>query len=147
MARLYGVPKPAAGGGVSSGVTIVGIPQLLAKLAAVQNVARLELGLLTRGAAFHMFELAQQKVPFVTGNLKSGITIEKGGPYAWSVSASSQAGSDPAGVGKNQKEYAGYVEFGSSHNIPRFFMTEAYRETQPIVASDLQIIAAKLMRL
>jgi len=146
MAKLQGVPR-VSGGGVSSGVTIVGIPQLLAKLGLVQKVARLELGLLARGAAFHMFQLAQQKVPVITGNLKSGIAIEKGGPYAWSVSASSQAGSDPAGTGKNQKEYAGLVEFGSSHNVPRFFMTESYRETQPIVASDLQLIAAKLMRL
>jgi hypothetical protein len=94
-----------------------------------------------------MFALAQEKVPVITGNLKSGIAIEKGGSYAWAVSASSQAGSDPGGMGKNKKEYAGYVEFGSSHNVPRFFMTESYRETSVIVASDLKLIAAKLMRL
>ena len=148
MARLYGVPKQTGvGGGVISGVTIVGIPQLLAKLGLVSKVARLELGLLTRGAAFHMYELALQNVPEITGNLKSGIAIEKGGPYAWAVSASSQAGSDPAGIGKNNKEYAGFVEFGTSKMAPRHFMTNAYRATTPIVASDLQIIAAKLMRL
>lgn len=148
MARIYGVPKPAAGGGVAANVTIVGIPALLAKLGLVSKVARLELGLLTRGAAFHMYEAALRNVPVITGNLKSGIAIEKQpAPYAWGVTASSVAGNDPQGLGKNAKEYAGFVEFGTSKMAPRHFMTSAYQETTPIVYSDLKLIAAKLMRL
>lgn len=147
MARFYGVPKSAgAGGGVVSNVRIVGIPQLIAKLNLVANIARLEMGLTCSGAAHHMEALAKAKVPVVTGNLQSGIKTTKGaGPYNYEVSASSLEGNV---AGKNTKEYAGYVEFGwSGHPTPEHFMTSAYEETRPIVYSDLQIIAAKLMRL
>jgi HK97 gp10 family phage protein len=147
MARLYGVPKSTGvGGGVLGNVRIVGVEQLIAKLNLVANVARLELGLLTKGAAEHMENLAKANVPTVTGNLQSGIKTTKGaGPYNWEVTASSLDGT----IGeKNTKEYAGYVEFGwSGHPTPEHFMTNAYAETSPIVYSDLQIIAAKLMRL
>jgi HK97 gp10 family phage protein len=147
MARLYGVAKQTGvGGGVASNVRIVGVEQLIAKLNLVANVARLELGLLTRGAAEHMENLAKANVPKVTHNLESGIKTTKGaGPYNWEVTASSLDGDIGS---KNQKEYAGYVEFGwSGHPAPEHFMTNAYAATSPIVYSDLQIIAAKLMRL
>jgi HK97 gp10 family phage protein len=147
MARLYGVAKQTGvGGGILSNVRIVGVEQLIAKLNLVANVARLELGLLTKGAAEHMENAARENAPAVTGNLKSGIKTTKGaGPYNWEVTASTLDGSIPE---KNQKEYAGYVEFGwSGHPEPEHFMTNAYAETMPIVYSDLQIIAAKLMRL
>jgi HK97 gp10 family phage protein len=149
MARVYGVPKQAGvGGGVVSTVRIVGIPALLAKLRLVGTIASAEMGLLTRGAAMHAYGLALAKVPTITGNLRSGIAVEKlPASYAWGVSASSVAGSDPGGLGKNQKEYAGFVEFGTSKMAPRHFMTDAFRETSPIVYSDLKLIAAKLMRL
>jgi HK97 gp10 family phage protein len=147
MARLYGVPKSTGvGGGVLGNVRIVGVEQLIAKLNLVASVAHLELGLLTKGAAEHMENAARENAPSVTGNLKSGIKTTKGaGPYNWEVSASTLDGD----IGeKNQKEYAGYVEFGwSGHPAPEHFMTNAYAETSPIVYSDLQIIAAKLMRL
>jgi HK97 gp10 family phage protein len=147
MARLYGVAKSTGvGGGVLSNVRIVGVEQLIAKLNLVANVARLELGLLTKGAAEHMENSAKANVPVATGNLQSGIKTTRGaGPYNWEVTASSLDGN----IGeKNQKEYAGYVEFGwSGHPTPEHFMTNAYAETMPIVYSDLQIIAAKLMRL
>jgi HK97 gp10 family phage protein len=147
MARLYGVPKSAGvGGGVIGNVRIVGVEQAIAKLNLVANVARLELGLLTKGAAEHMENAARENAPEVTGNLKSGIKTTKGaGPYQWEVTASTLDGNVAE---KNQKEYAGYVEFGwSGHPTPEHFMTNAYAETSPIVYSDLQIIAAKLMRL
>jgi HK97 gp10 family phage protein len=147
MARLYGVAKQTGvGGGVLSNVRVVGVEQLIAKLNLVANVARLELGLMTKGAAEHMENLAKANVPVETGNLQSGIKTTKGaGPYQWEVSASSLDGN----IGeKNQKEYAGYVEFGwSGHPAPEHFMTNAYEETMPIVYSDLKIIASKLMRL
>jgi phage protein, HK97 gp10 family len=147
MARLYGVAKSTGvGGGVLSNVRIVGVEQLIAKLNLVANVARLELGLLTKGAAEHMENAARENAPSVTGNLKSGIKTSRGaGPYNWEVTASTLDGTVAE---KNQKEYAGYVEFGwSGHPEPEHFMTNAYAETMPIVYSDLQIIASKLMRL
>lgn len=147
MARLYGVPKQAGvGGGVAANVRVVGVEQLIAKLNLVANVARLEMGLMTSGAAHHMEEAARNNAPSVTGNLRSGIKTTKGaGPYNYEVTASTLDGNVAE---KNSKEYAGYVEFGwSGHPAPEHFMTNAYAETMPIVYSDLQIIAAKLMRL
>jgi HK97 gp10 family phage protein len=147
MARFYGVAKSTGvGGGVLSNVRIVGVEQLIAKLNLVANIARLEMGLTCAGAANHMEALAKANVPKVTGNLASGIKTTKGaGPYNYEVTASSLDGN----IGeKNTKEYAGYVEFGwSGHPTPEHFMTNAYAATMPIVYSDLQIIAAKLMRL
>jgi HK97 gp10 family phage protein len=152
MARIIGVPKPtiglpsrgAASGGVTANVKIIGVEQLIAKLGLVANVARLELGLETRGAALRMYQMAQANVPVITGNLKSGISVEHMGPYSWAVTASSLAGNISP---KNQKEYAAWVEFGTSKMRGRHFMTTAYQETAPIVAADLKLIAAKLERL
>lgn len=147
MARIYGVPKAGAGGGVFSNVRVFGVQEALIKLGLVNKIARIELGVLSRKTAALMYERAQANVPVVTGNLKSGISIAKGGPYAWMVAAESTAGSDPAGVGKNQKEYAGYVEFGTSKMAPRFFMTTAFRETLPAANAGLVEIARRLERL
>lgn len=146
MARFYGVPKQVAPrGGVTSSVKLVGVPQLLAKLRAVNTICAAELGLLTMGVADKVYKEALENVPTVTGNLKTGIKLEKGGvAYNWTVSASSVAGTDPAGVGKNKKEYAGFVEFGTSKMAPRSYMTKAWGVAAPLGREGLQVIASKL---
>lgn len=145
MARIYGVPKQTSGFGISANVRVVGIPQLLAKLRLVGSVARLELGLMNAGAAQMMFRLAQAYCPVRTGNLRSGIKVGKLGSYSWQVSAASTDG----GVGgKNNKEYAAFVENGwSGHPQGAFFMRRAWDETSVVARSDLQIIARKIQSL
>jgi HK97 gp10 family phage protein len=142
MASFAGVPvQSGVGGGVASNVTIIGIRELAAKLALVNRIAHAELGLMMKGVADHMYKAAKEHVPVVTGNLQQGIQMENAGPYNWSVSASSLAGHVAE---KNSKEYAGFVEFGTSKMAPRSFMTTAYAETGPIVQSNLVRVAARL---
>lgn len=158
MARVYGVPKAApglggrrmgTGGGhaVGSNVRVVGVQEALIKLGLVNKVARIHLGMLSRVTAQSVEERAKQYVPVETGNLKSGISSHQVGPYTWQVIASSLEGADPAGVGKNSYEYAGFVEFGTSKMAPRRFMTQAWNETTPEVRVGLQWIARELERL
>jgi HK97 gp10 family phage protein len=91
-----------------------------------------------------MEELAKEYVPTISGNLQSGIKSSKVAPYTYDVSASSLEGGVPE---KNTKEYAGYVEFGTSKMAPRYFMTRAWRDTYPLAAAELRILAAKIERL
>jgi HK97 gp10 family phage protein len=146
MARIIGVPKQL-GGRVVSNVRILGVKEALVKLKLVSSTARLELGLLNAGAAKHMENLAKEYVPVITGNLRSSIHSAKLGPYNWEVIAASTEGTDPSGEGKNQKEYAGFVEFGTSKMAPRFFMNRAYQDTRAIAVADLKLIAARIERL
>jgi HK97 gp10 family phage protein len=142
MPRLVGRPRQlGARGGVGANVRILGVSRALAKLGLVSKVARLEMGLLAAGAANHMFQRAQFYCPTITGNLRSGINLTKLGAYTYQITASSREGTNPA---KNDKEYAGFVEYGTSKMGGRFFMRRAYEETRPLVASDLILIARKL---
>lgn len=156
MVRFIGKPRFTGGpigrgggvGAVTSRVRVVGVPKALAKLKGVQSVVRLDLGLMTKGAAEHMENLAIQYAPERTGNLKSGIHSEKVASYSYIVVASSRDGEVPE---KNTYEYAPFVEYGfhaGGRFIPgQFFMTRAYNDTKPLVAIELQALARKLERL
>jgi HK97 gp10 family phage protein len=145
MARIIGVPRQLGPrGSVGSRVRIIGIPEAKIKLGLVSKVARLELGLLAAGAANRMMTLAKFYCPEITGNLKSSIKLLKLGSYTYQITAASREGNNPE---KNNKEYAGFVEFGTSKMAPRFFMRQAYQETVPVVIADLNFIARKLERL
>lgn len=141
MARLLGVPKQGGSGSVSANIRIIGIPEAIRKMTGKLAETKLSLGALNRNAAEHMKNLAVDFCPVVTGNLKSGIHVEKQGVYDWLVVASSMDG----GVAeKNWYEYAGFVENGTSAMAPRFFMRRAYNETQPMVAVGLAAIARRI---
>ena len=145
MARVIGVPAQIGSRGfVSANVRVVGVRQALARLGLVSKVARLELGLLAAGAASMVHQRAQFYCPVITGNLKSSIKLMKLASYTYQVTAASTEGNNP---NKNDKEYAGFVEFGTSRMAPRFFMRRAYQDMVPVAASDLRLIAAKLERL
>lgn len=131
-------------GAVGSHVTVVGLPQALAKLTGVDAAARLELGLLMKGAAEFVEKRAKEYVPVETGNLRSGIKATKSASYTYDVTASSKDGEV---TDKAEKEYAGFVEFGTSNMEGRFFMTQAFNDVKPLVANELQGIARTLGRL
>lgn len=133
--------KGTGGGAVFSNVQIIGIPEAIRKLTGKAAYAKLQLGLLNRGAAEHMKNLAVEYCPYVTGNLKSGIKVEKNGSFDWTVSASSMEGT----VGeKNWYEYAHFVENGTSKMAPRFFMQRAWVETRPLVDVELALLAKRI---
>lgn len=155
MARFIGKPTPTIGlarrgmasGSVKANVKVLGLDVLIAKLAQINIIARAELGLLTAGAAKHMEQAAKNNIHSVTGNLVSGVYSVRVAPYTWTVIASSMAGDDPAGVGKNSYEYAAWVEFGTSKMPGRFYMARAYNETRPLVISGLKQTAMRIQAL
>lgn len=134
--------------GVGGGVRVLGVEECLIKLGLVNKVARIHLGYLVHKAAEDIAEQARENIHDVTGNLSSGTKAAPAGPYHWTVTSSSMAG-DVAG--KNNYEYAGYVEFGTSktgHDFPSFaYMTRAYQAELPDIAAGLKVIGSMLERL
>ncbi len=47
----------------------------------------------------------------------------------------------------NKKEYAAFVEFGTSKMAPRRFMTNAWRDSYPFAVGRLQSLAARIQSL
>lgn len=132
------------GGGVlgsRAGVRVLGLPEAVAKLRGVDSVVRLELGLTMARAAKFMQATAQSLAPYETGNLKSGIKTNKMGPYEHDVTASSLDGTNDE---KNGKEYAGFVENGTSVMEGSYFMTRAFDHTVPIVQAEIYALARKI---
>ncbi len=145
MPRFVGVPKQlGTAGGVRSGVQILGIPEAVAKLVSADKVVRLHLGELVADAALNMEREAKDNIHSITGNLKSGTFAQKVGSYSWEVVSSSLAGDNPD---KNGKEYAGFVENGTSKMAPRYYMRNAYNEVQPLVNARLRVLAARISTL
>lgn len=137
--------SPAFGTGVArSNVKIIGIPEAVAKLRGVDSVVRLNLGQLTAAMAIHMEAEAKDLVPVITGNLRSGISTRRVGPYSHEVTASSLAGEVPE---KNGKEYANFVNNGTSKMAPRRFMETAAARTRPLANAELLLLARKIEHL
>lgn len=141
-----GVIRSSSGGAVRGGrvgtggisVRIIGVPELIAKLTAINRVARIGLGKLNHEAANGIVERAQAGVNSITGNLASGIKATQSGPYSWEVTASSRDGN----VGeKNSKEYAGYVEYGTSKMSARPYLRPAVTGARPVIVAGLTAIA------
>lgn len=131
-------------GTVTQQVKVYGVPETVAKLKGIGSRAALELGHMNYRAAQIMFTTAVETVPVKTGNLKSGIKIAKVGAYNWAVTAASQDGTDPAGLGKNAKEYANFVEFGTRKMAGRFFMRAGFHRAAEYVAAETKAIAKRL---
>lgn len=123
-------------GGIS--VRILGIPELIAKLTAINRIARIGLGQLNHETADNVVKAAQGNIHSITGNLASGVKAEQSGPYNWNVTASSRDGN----VGeKNTKEYAGYVEYGTSKMSARPYLRPAVQQARPGVIAGLTALA------
>lgn len=157
MARIVGVPKFTGGpigrgggtGGVTSGIRVIGVPQAIAALRGAEAYLRLEMGLAVFQGAEQMERLAKAYVGKETGNLESGIQMQKVGFYTYEVVASSRLGDNGD---KNWYEYAPFHEFGwtdagGGHHPGRFFMTRAYSETRPGVQARVAAMALAVQRL
>lgn len=133
MTSFSGRPSQT-GLSVTSAVKVLGVPEVLAKLRGAQSVSRLELGKLNMNLALHMRSKAVDNIHSITGNLAQGTKVVKIGFYSWEVTSSSLEG----GVSeKNQKEYAGFVENGTSRMAPRYYMRRAWQGVQPEAAAGL----------
>lgn len=131
------------GGGIGGGVRVLGIDTAIAELRGVDAAVRLKLGLLMYQAAKDTEAAAKGNIHNVTGNLSEGTQAQKLGPYTWNVSSSSLDG----GVSeKNDKEYAPYVEFGTSRMEPRFYLSTALDTVLPLVQAELVAMAAEIER-
>jgi len=155
MARFIGLPhrtgagvlgKTGGSGAITAKVRILGVTQALAKLRGVDSVARLNLGLMMKGAAEFIEKRAKENLAphHVTGNLESGIKTQKVASYSYNVTASSRDGDVQD---KNWYEYAPFVEEGTSHMPGVHFMARAYEDVKPLVAVELKAMASKLERL
>lgn len=145
MARVIGLPKQTgARGGVLGGVQVLGVREAIAALVGAGRIARISVGLLVHNSAESMAQRARDNIHDISGNLSSGTRAEQTGPYQWSVISSSLEGDVSE---KNEKEYAGFVEFGTTKMAPRYYMTRAYQETRPEVDAQLKVIAAEISRL
>jgi hypothetical protein len=128
-------------GPVSGGVKVLGLPQAIAKLEGVGRICRITLGIITREFAEHTADRAKGNIHNITGNLKSGTYATQTGPYLWQVVSSSMEGTVD---GKNEKEYASWVEFGRTGMEPRFYMTRAFESTKPEVIVALKALASAI---
>jgi HK97 gp10 family phage protein len=138
----------ATSSGAAGHLKVYGVTETIRKLQLVGSMAGLQLGHLVFVAAQVMKERAEDYVPVVTGNLKTGIKGPvKVGKYDWIVTASSEAGTDPKGKNKNQKEYAHFVEFGTSKMSGRFFMAAAALDAEAMIRLELPVMARSLERL
>jgi len=144
MATVTGGAVQQAGGGVLGGVRVLGVREAIAALEGRALIARLWLGLEVHTAAESMATKAKANIHSISGNLVSGTRAEPLAPYAWNVVSSSRDGDNDD---KNQKEYAGFVEFGTSKMEPRFYMSRAFAETKPEVVASMIAIAGRIGRL
>lgn len=141
--------KVSSSFGVSGavGVQVFGVEELIAKLVAINNIARIHVGYMVKQAAAFLAIDAIERAPIRTGNLKTSITAGQVGAYDWAVAADTTTGSDPGGEGKNKYEYAGYVEFGTSRMSARPFMGPAVTDTIPVLMASLEALAAEIQRI
>lgn len=144
MASLRGGVGVSSQGAVTGRMTVLGLPQAIAKLTGVGRLARISLGVITREAAQHMAERAKANIHNVTGNLGSGTYATQVGPYLWEVVSSSMEGTVG---GKNEKEYSRFVEYGTSRMEPRAYMTRAFEDTRPEAFVAIKALAAAIQAL
>jgi len=143
MAVIRGLPKQT-GLTVTGDVHVLGVQAAIAKLQSMKRFAQLELGFTVTATAAIMETRAKELVPKITHNLEHGIKTQHIGPYDSIVAASSMDGDVEA---KNKKEYAAFVEFGTSKMAPRRFMTNAWRDSYPFAVGRLQSLAARIQSL
>jgi HK97 gp10 family phage protein len=144
MANLFSTKTtlPQFGTGIAGGqVQVLGAREAIAYFSGLGSRVALLTGHTTYELAQFIQKRAKELVPKETHNLETGINIEKAAVYTWSVVASSMEGTDPAGTGKDEKEYANYVEFGTSKMDARPYMRPAFAAAKPIAAAKLKALA------
>ena len=139
-----GVSQTGVRGGVVGGFTIIGLPEVIAKLEGVGRVCRIYLGVIMRENAMLLESQARANIHSLTGNLASGTKAHKLGPYTWEVSSSSLDGDVSS---KNTKEYAGFVENGTQYMEGQFYMQRAYDQVQVTLAASVKALAEAINRL
>lgn len=127
-------------GGVTGGIRVVGLPELIAKLKLVGQVAQRDLGLILYRGAQTSKTAAQAAAPVKTGVLKRGHRLEKAGPYTWNLVVDTEE----AG-----RSYAGYQEFGyhdrgGNWHEGRGFVRAGVAEGNAQVQGELVALARKL---
>jgi HK97 gp10 family phage protein len=145
MARLSraAVVTPARAGGFV-GVQVLGLPAAIAKLRLIGGATSRRLGYILYATAQRVESVAKEKVPVESGNLESGISTTKLGIYDWVVVAASTAGNIE---GKNTKEYAAFVEYGTSKMAAEPFMRPAAAKGREYLVSNVRLLATALERL
>lgn len=124
-------------GGAFLGFKVFGVAEAIAKLRLAGSIVALELGNATYQAARHTYYKAKELVPVVTGDLHNGIQIHKHGLYHWGVTASSQDGG-------SDREYASYVEYGTSKMAPRPYLRPAATEANKVLLTRIAALRVKL---
>lgn len=137
------IGRAGGAGSIRSSVRVYGVPQAIAKMKGVDGAIRLDLGQLMVAAAKFIEKRAKEYVPKLTGNLESGIKLQKIASYSYNVTASSRDGDNPD---KNSYEYAPFVEKGTSHMAGRFFMQRAFEDVKPLVAVEMKVLKARIER-
>lgn len=122
-------------------VKVYGLSELLAKLEAINLVARIQVGFSMAAAAEEILKLAIDNAPHATGNLEGSGKVQHVGPYTHLVAFNTTWG--PVGE-KNNIDYAGYVEFGTSQQDGQPFLQPAMEAVIPMVNADLVRIAAMI---
>ena len=138
MASLRGGVGISSTGAVTGQFKVLGLPQAIAKLEGVGRICRITLGIMTREMAEHTAQRAKDNIHNVTGNLSSGTYATQTGPYLWEVVSSSMEGTVE---GKNEKEYAQFVEFDP---LGRAYMTRAFEATKPEALIALKALASAI---
>jgi HK97 gp10 family phage protein len=128
------------GASLSGGITVIGVPQAIAKIQAVQQIVFRDAGLIPYRAAQAVQQQARAIVPVKEGWLRNGIVIEKQGPYTYAISASSVAGGA-------DKEYAAHVEFGTYKMSAQPYMQPAIDAARGPARAALAALAAKVQAL
>jgi len=127
-------------GSTFGNVTVLGVKEAIAKLGAVAQAAYRRLGYIAYSGAQTMESEAKVLVPVASGALQGGIRKSKLGLYEWQVTASS-------GDGGADKEYAGYVEYGTSNMEARPYFRPAASIAAEKMRRELALLAATLGRM
>lgn len=123
---------------------VYGVNEAVAKFRLVGGFASRRVGYIVYATAQRVRTVGRQLVPKKSRNLEAGIQLVKAGPYNWGVVASSRMGNVSE---KNQKEYAGFVEHGTSKMAARPFMRPAATQARVYAASQFQLLAREIERL
>ena len=126
----------AGGGGLTSNIQILGVPEAIAKLQLVASYTALQTGAITLRSAQRIESQAKQNVhsssnPYdgeydYTDDLRNSIGIGKSGLYSWEIFADS--------------DHAAFEELGT-------YRTPAHPFLRPALYSEIPVAQGELVRL
>ena len=146
-----------SGGGLSARVTVIGVPQAIAKLRLVGSVAGRGAGLIVRNSAFGVRDTARATVhssgnPYsgdyaYTDNLRDGIQVSGKGGRAGGLGVYTQIVTASSRAGGSDREYAHFEEEGTSVAPAHPYLRPALNAQVPKAAAELNVLARTLERL